>query len=455
MFALESNINGLWVAKQTAKGAPVTMTVGSKRLRWVGGDVQTNRADGNENWSDGTLFGDVVDFVNTLVGNGAPVAQGQSSIIAYLAWLAAGQETVTGGTNAVQTIPAGTATSGTFTLTYTIAAGPNQGAYVTSALPFNATAAAIATAVQGLAPIAAAGGTVTGGGGPVNTTPVTLTFSGGLAAQPIPLLTLQGGSLAGGTIGAPTSTTVGTPFQHVATPLDTGGFYSTWVKSVGKSTIHRNQFNDCRIQSLRLEASSASKVFKATPTFISLDPGQMLTADPSKVDDGLKPLIYTEGQGNFTIDGQVYTGHSAFAALFSWGLQEWYGDDVAPFDVVNQRATATLEGITIIIDAAGISRYNNQIYGTPSPAANAKPIKQTPFNGSYSALFSRVSPYTGLVSESCKVEFPGVKWSPDLNIPANPDGGAVELGLAGEFRKAAGQPPWRITTQNPDAAYTA
>src|SRR4051812_45600406 len=103
-MALESNIIGLWASKQTAKGSPATMTVGTKRMRWVGGDIQTNRADGSENWSDGTLFGQIVDFVNPIVGNGAPVVQAQSGILAYLAWLAAGQETFTAAVNQVITL---------------------------------------------------------------------------------------------------------------------------------------------------------------------------------------------------------------------------------------------------------------------------------------------------------------------------------------------------------------
>lgn len=457
-MALESNIIGLWAAKQASKGSPASMTAGTKRMRWVGGDIQTNRADGSENWSDGTLFGQIVDFVNTIVGNGAPVVQAQSGILAYLAWLAAGQETFTAAVNQVITLTeTGTPTGGTFTLSWTL----NGQVFTTAPIAFGATGAQVVTAIQTAIPQwSGASFVITPAGGPFPGTPITLTFSGTAGGgRPVPLPTVNSAGLTGGVTPAvaAANTTPGIGAKHVITPNDLGGFFSTWVKSVGKSTIHRSQYNDCRIQSLRLEGSSASKVLKGTPTFLSLDPGQILSVDPSKIDDGNDPFVYTEGVGAFTIDGSVYKGQSSFASLLTWGLQEYYGDDVVPQDLINVRATATLEGVTILLDAAGLTRYNQQIYGTPTPAANQKPLKYLPAIGSYSAQFNKTDRVTGLVSETALVEYPGVKWSPDLNIPANPDGGAVELPLAGEFRGVVGQPPWRITTTNniDTAAFTA
>lgn len=457
--ALESNILGLWFAKQSAKGSPVTFTTGTKRGRWVGGDLQTNRADGSEQWSDQTLFADTVDFANTLTGAGAPVIQGQSSLIAYLCWLGMGQETVTGGTNAVVTLTGTTVTAGNFTLTFTISGV----AYTTANLTFNSTAAAIATAILAAIPFWPAG-TVTGGGGPINTTPVTLTFSGVLGNQPTPLPTVNNAGLTG-TVASSSSTT-GVPFQHISTPTDTGGFWFGVFKSVGKSVVARHQYNDCRMQSLRLEGSSASKVVKATPTLISLDPGHYQTgaSDPSKLDDGLRPFIYTEAQGTFTIDGSVYTGQSAFAVMFTWGLNEYYGDNVTPQDLINNVATCTIEGLTLLIDAAGLQRYNSQIYGTTTPTTNQAPITGIPAMGSYSCLFTRINPVTGLTSETFKLEIFGVKWDPTLSIPANPAGGAVELSFTGGMRKTpggafvgqTGLPPFRVTIQNDlDAAFSS
>lgn len=452
---LESNINAMWVAKQSGRGSPASMTAGTKKMRWVGGDMQVARADGTEPYSDGTLFGDTVDFVNTLTGNGAPVLQGQSGIIAYLDWLACGQEVVTGGVNATHTIAISSAPTGGQTMASFNGYGP-------FAVPFNMTAAAFQAALLAATnssgtSLPAASVTVTGG--PLPATPLTVSFVGPLGNQPVPSTAWTfTDAYVGGAAPATTATSgvTGAGYQHVATPADVGGFWSSWVKSVGKSVVYRGQFNDCRIASLRWEGSSASKVLKVTPTLMVLDPGVLLAADPTKPDEGTRPFIYTEGQGQFNIDGQVFRGHSAFALEGQWGLDEWYGDAATPFDVINTRATVVLQGITIILDAQGLAFYNKYIYGTATPAVGARPIQTIPALGSYQCLFNRVNPYTGGISESAKFELPSVKWDPNLAIPANPAGGAVEFPLAGEFRKVAGQPPFRVTITTPyDVAYSS
>jgi hypothetical protein len=94
MPVLEPQINALWVAKQTAKGTPATSA--TKRPVFVGGDLQIQRADGSEPFSTLTRFNSATDFVDTLTGGGEPAIQGHADMVAYLAWLFCGQETVTG-----------------------------------------------------------------------------------------------------------------------------------------------------------------------------------------------------------------------------------------------------------------------------------------------------------------------------------------------------------------------
>ena len=92
----------------------------------------------------------------------------------------------------VQTLT-GTATGGTFTITF-----GNATQYITSALPFNATAAQIQAALQAL-PNIGAGGVVCSGGA-LGTSPVVCTFAGALANQPQPLFVINNGGATGGSV---------------------------------------------------------------------------------------------------------------------------------------------------------------------------------------------------------------------------------------------------------------
>lgn len=337
MPAVESRVEGVWWAKQSAKGTAASTA--DKQGRKIGGGMSPARDDGNENYSDGSRFSSASDFVNTVLGNGNPMVQGQPGVTGHLAYLMCGQETVTGAAD---------------------------------------------------------------------------------------------------------------PYTHVATPANGGSFWSTWWKKVGQSSVLRQKFNDCRLTSLRLEASSASKVLHLTATFISLDSGEIFTSDPVKADDGITPLLYTEATGTFTIDGTVYQGHSSFAVTINDNVTPWYGDDVTAYEVVFGQGSVDIEGVTILVDAPGLQRYNTIVYGTASPTAGTKPQKTVPALGSYTFDMTR----TGPPAREVKVELPGVKWSPDLSIEGNPDGGAIELPMAGQTRPVTGQPHIRITTKSADPAYT-
>jgi hypothetical protein len=432
MPALEARSEGVWVAAQTGRATGGATAV--KRIKKVGGGINVNRDDGSENYSDGGRFSDAVDFVNSIVGQGNPVAQGQADIAGYLAWLILGQESsVTGSAD---------------------------------------------------------------------------------------------------------------PFTHVATPAAGGGLWSHWWKKVGIAVGPlRQEFSDCRLTSLRIEGSSANKVVKLTPTFISLVAGKVFTTDPvavSAVDAG---MLYTEGVGRFNIDGTVYQGHSSFAIVINDATDPWYGDDVYPQDVTFGVASVDIEGVTLLVDANGLARYNQQIYGAAAPAVGALPLKTVPLMGSYTIDLQRgrnfsviatgasagtftitvpgfgttapipfnataaqvaaaVALITGLAGKvtatggplpgtavavvispdvptgaitansgaltggtavitdnsaqrQLKIDVPGVKWSPDLAIEGNPDGGPTEIALAGQARINGVNPFVRVTTKSADAAYVA
>lgn len=247
------------------------------------------------------------------------------------------------------------------------------------------------------------------------------------------------------TAAAPAATPP-TPVTRVFTPGTNTGFWSTWWKRVGLSTIVRQKFNDAKISAIRFEASSQNKVAKVTPSVVSLDPGEVFTADPTNpaaISAG-DPLLFTEAVGTITIDGVVYSGVSQYAVVIDDAQGPWYGDSVTPYDLVPGAARVTLEGVTLLLDATTLAIYNQQIYGAASPAAGSKPIKTRPALGSFSAQMTR-----GLNDQriSIKHEVAGVAWSPDIAIPPSPDGGPVEIALAGQMRKVAGQPAWKVTVE--------
>lgn len=346
MPALESRVEGVWFGKQTAKGTPaLASATTNKRIRKVGGDINVNRSDGSENYSDGQRFGDAADFVDTIVGEGAPVAQATADMAGYLSYLLLGSETVTGA---------------------------------------------------------------------------------------------------------------GDPYTHVAVPGTTGFWFTVW-KLVGSTSVLRQRFSDCRMTSLRIEGSSANKVVKLTPTFTSItDPGEVFTTDPVAVSSTENPLLYTEGEGRFSIDGAVFSAHSSFAIVLNDPTPPWYGDSTGPGDVTFGIANVVLEGITILVNQQGLDRYNTIVYGTASPTAGTKPRKDIPALGSYTVDLQRPgagASMTGAGARQLLIEVPGVKWSPDLAIAGNPDGGPVELALAGEARKSGSSPRVRITTKSADIAY--
>ncbi len=107
-----------------------------------------------------------------------------------------------GSSEEVQTLTiTGTPTGGTYTLTYS--------GQPTAALPYNATAAQVRTALEALSNIGA--GNVTTGGGAHPGTPITVTFTGTLANTNVAQMTANSAGLTGGSTPTvtPTTTTAG------------------------------------------------------------------------------------------------------------------------------------------------------------------------------------------------------------------------------------------------------
>jgi hypothetical protein len=147
------------------------------------------------------------------------------------------------GANDKQTLT-GTATTGNFTLTYpgyAYTAPPFGATQTTGSLPWNATAAQVQAAMD---TIFGPGNTLVTGG-PLGSAGVAISYAGALAATPITPLTVNPGTLAGGTVtNAHTTTGVANSGVFGAYPTVTPakGFlmYPCTVDAAGNIAISLN-----------------------------------------------------------------------------------------------------------------------------------------------------------------------------------------------------------------------
>lgn len=258
--------------------------------------------------------------------------------------------------------------------------------------------------------------------------------------------------------GAETVTAVTGPpaaQKHTFVPSSGRGHWATFVKRIGLTQIQRHSYNDSLIGRVQIEGSTTAKAVRITPRVLSLDPAELIAADPAAAMPADKSFLYTDGTGTFTIDGVVIPAHSQFTLVIDDDLSPIFGDDVIPLDVIQGNAVVTI-GVTLVMEALALARYNAMVYGSPNPAAGTKPLKGVPALGSYSFWLKQRDAAGALNGREFKLTVPGVKWAiPDSPGPA-PDGGTAEISLAGAMRPVAAQQPYTIdvNTANTDVAFT-
>lgn len=253
--------------------------------------------------------------------------------------------------------------------------------------------------------------------------------------------------------GAEVVTGSADPWTHTFTPQNAGGFWSTWWKSIGGSVIQRQRFADARIGQLTVEGSTDSKIVKATPTLLILDPAEAIAADPATAFSVGDPFLYTEGESSFTIDGTVFRGQSQFQVTWNENLSLVYGDSVTPYDVATGQPDITIT-VSVLLDSNGLAQYNKLVYGTASPSAGTKPTKYLPALGSYSfGLVQKNASGPITPAREFNLTVPGVKWTPDVAIPANPAGGSAAISLSGSVRKVGSNALTTAVVKCGDAAY--
>jgi hypothetical protein len=452
-MAQEVQRHAFWWSKQTAKG--VENTTPQYRGFLVGGDIALNRDVGSVNVSDGSKYGVVQRFLNTMQGTGSPAFEASPSALGSLLWLLHGAETFTAGTNNVWTL-AGSPASGATSLVI----DDGDKLMTTASIANTAAASAIATAVNTAMTTAGYSGTpVVAAGGPLNTTPVTLTFSGtGAAAKPFYLTKTADTTSPAVTL---TNTTPGVRNQHRFVPSSTAGFWATFVRSIGTSTVQRHSFIDTLLGGMTLECSQAQKDMRITLPALCLNPFKVVASDPAAtlptgVDS--RPFLFTEGTGTYTLGTGVSTtavsGTQAVTFTTSEDRSPAYGDDVVPYDFSVGTPTIALS-TTLIFDGVGLARWNELIYGTASPATGATPQRGLPSAGSYSYDIKQKSGTGNVTGNEVKVTVPSINWDVPESPAPDPGGGLAAVTLGGALAPPGGAvQPYTIDVYNSDAAYT-
>jgi len=447
---LEPNINALWFGKQAAKGTENTTP--AHRGIWVGGDLELNRDDGSEPYSDLSKYGDATDYINSLTGGGTLGIEATPSETGALLWLAHGQETVTAGTNNVWTV-AGAPSSGTFTLNIW---DGTQSVAITG-IANTVSSAALATSINNaLTAVGHTGTPVATSGGPLNSGSITVTFSGTTTARRPFVL-----SKTSDTTSPAVTLTESTPAvrtKHNFVPQITQGHWATFVKRVGSSEVMRQAFIDALIGGFTIEGNTGQKPVRISPQVLSLDPGKTVASDPAaELPEGpeRRPFLYTDGVGAFEIDGLVARGQSQFQFSVNEDRSPVYADDVVAHDLAVGTPTATI-GCTIVFDEAGHEEWNRLVYGEANPAAGTRPVRNLPALGSYATSLVHKDSRGLPTGHRLDVSIPGVKWAVPPAPAPNPSGGNTEVALAGQVRTVAGEDPYSIDVYNQDpSTYSA
>lgn len=220
------------------------LDLGVRKVTWGGSDMSWLKGEeGTRSNISGTLDLALFDFASIFTAKKIP-----SGIVL-------GKVTSTGkygpyaaNSNEVQTINLGAASAGTITITLD--------GETTGAIAFNASAATVQTALEGLSNVNPGDVTVTGGPLPAT---VSLTFSGGArAGTDVPTVTVTPTGLTGGTVTVATATAggsaVSTGRQVAVGHLFTDVSVADQLVAAGSTSLTGNVYVPILIRGLVLEA---------------------------------------------------------------------------------------------------------------------------------------------------------------------------------------------------------
>lgn len=282
----------------------------------------------------------------------------------------------------------------------------------------------------------------------------SLLGSGELALQATPIETaywfyLLNGAEAVSTIAA--AAPIPALSRHQFTPSPGRGFWFGAFQKTGSSTIVRDRNDDCLVTKLVLEASSANKVMRLTPTVISLDPAVKFTADPVKALPTERPFLHTDASANAgaTSDGKISVNGTTFRTANQFRIEvdeawtPYYGDATTPAEMIQGEPSVAV-ATTILADENGVAWLNMETYGTASPALGAKPLRNVPARGAFETVHRQRDNSGAFTGIAMDVTVPAVQWTLPGPITPNPAGGLTEIPIAGTMRAPASGQPYTI-----------
>lgn len=426
MTLLESRVEGLWLARQPSKGTMATLA--DKLLRKVGGGMNAARSDGSENYSDGTRFGDAMDFVDTLMGDGSPVGQAQPGVVGFAAAMLLGSETVTAAGPNFDHVATPGPGGNWLTAWKKVGAqvGPLRQKFgdcriVSMRIEGSTANKVVKVTLQLLSLITGEIFTTD----PVRVIDPDLPF---LHTEGIGRYSIDGQVYSGQSSWAIVITDAATAsYGDDVVPFDVGFGVATVTLEAITLSLDAAALARYYTQIYGVAAPVAGmRPLKSLPSpgsyTVDLRKGQSFTVTVTGVPTG----------GNFTptvnLTAAAAVAWNATAAIFQTSLEGIVGKGKV---TVTGGPSPTTPFQVVFADAGTTLTISSALTGGTTPTA-------TPVDNGH--------------NRGLKIEVPSVHWSPDMSIEGNPDGGVTELPLSGQARTAVGQPTTRITTRSGDSA---
>ena len=253
-----------------------------------------------------------------------------------------------------------------------------------------------------------------------------------------------------------TNTTPAVKTKHTVVPSLTAPHWATFVRSVGGGSLTtRHAMLDSFIGGWTLEASTANKAVRFTPSLFSADPFKIVASDPAAtLPTGIdqKPFLFTDATAAFLWNGVALQATTEFTMTTTLDKTPAYGDDAVPYDFASGNANATL-AFSAIFDSVTYAHWCELAYGSASPATGAKPLRSVGANIAWAATFQQKGGDGNTTGNKLVVTIPNLHLAlPDMPAPT-PAGGNATVAFTGAIIPPGGATnPYTLDVFNGDSS---